>query len=69
MGAVLFYIMFLALIPVAAIILEILSRLGIVTDLQDPPEWDLPEEERESENNEQSPQIILLPQSDQRKAI
>ncbi len=66
MGAFVFFIMFLALIPVAAFLLEVLHRLGIVTDLKDPAEWDMPES---SEEAAVVPQIVLLPQTGKKKAM
>ncbi len=67
MGAIMFFIMFTALIPVGVVILDILCRLGIVTDLEDPAEWDAPKEEEYVESK--LPQIVLLPQQSKKKAM
>ena len=45
MGALMFFFLFLLLIPVGSVIMNGLDRLGLMGEMEDPPEWDAPEVE------------------------
>lgn len=40
MGALFFFLAFVLLIPVCAIGVDVLVRLGVLSDVSDPEEWD-----------------------------
>ena len=46
MGAMMFFFLFLLLIPVGLFIMNGLDRLGLMGEMEDPPEWDAPEVEQ-----------------------
>lgn len=46
MGALMFFFLFLLLIPVGSVIMNGLDRLGLMGEMEDPPEWDAPEVEQ-----------------------
>lgn len=68
MGALMFFLMFIWLIPVCAVIMDILGRMGILGDLSDPAEWDAPEEE-EQDVSETLPEIVMMPEPSERKVV
>ncbi len=65
MGTLIFLLGFICLIPVCMIGVKILGYLGILGDLEDPAEWDVPEEV--SEQN--IPQIQVLEAEPDQRAV
>lgn len=67
MGALMFFLLFMLLIPVGSVILRILDRLGLAGDMEDPAEWDAPEAE-ERGTVRRVPQLTVV-ESNEPKAV
>lgn len=49
MGAVMFFFLLMSLIPVCSAVMELLIRLGVVKNIEDPEEWDFEDDMEETE--------------------
>ena len=46
MGAIIFFILFVCLVPVALLLENLLDKLGLLGKTEDPVEWDMEEEQK-----------------------
>ena len=68
MGALIFFFLFVLLIPVGSIIVNGLDRLGLMGEMEDPAEWDAPEAEAEKVPVRRVPQLTVV-ESHEPKAV
>lgn len=68
MGALVFFFLFMLLIPVGSVIMRILDRLDLMGEMEDPSEWDAPEAEVEKGSVRRVPQLTMV-ESNEPKAV